>query len=316
MRSWFFPLVLAIIIIGEAPMMMTAKPATLIGQSPMSATATLVRTIEPPEAPISLSFRSLQPGEAILARLRDDASVKRVVLSLGVQIRVLEPAAGDSTGSPLALLGIDLGKKPQPVVLKVKTERWDGLTAFFELPLSIEPKKFPSTRLDVAPAMTNPPAKEMEAIRREAELVSDVLSLISPDWLAEGPFQSPLPAYEPFPNFGQQRIYNKTVASVHSGVDISAPRGTEAAAPNGGRVVLAARLYFSGYTVIIDHGRGVFSYCCHFDELLVKRGDRVHKGQAIAKVGSTGRSTGPHLHWSVLILSARIDPFSLVALPL
>jgi murein DD-endopeptidase MepM/ murein hydrolase activator NlpD len=188
--------------------------------------------------------------------------------------------------------------------------------SFAEIPLPVEPRKFPSTRLDVAPAMTNPPAKEMETIRRESVLVADVLNVVSPDWLAEGPFQSPLPAYEPYPNFGQQRIYNKTVASVHSGIDIAAPRGTEAAAPNAGRIVLAARLYFSGNTVIIDHGRGVFTYCCHFDALLVKRGDLVRKGQSIGKVGSTGRSTGPHLHWSVKILSARVDPFSLVALPM
>jgi murein DD-endopeptidase MepM/ murein hydrolase activator NlpD len=313
MRSWLLPLVLTVSLAGQTPPPPAAK-TTAIVQRPM--TVKPVQTIAPPEAAISLSFRSLQPGEAILVRLRDDASVKRVVLRLGGQARVLEPAAGKSPGSPLALLGIDLGMKPQVLALHIKIERLDGKTASVELPLSIEPKKFPSTRLQVAPAMTSPPAKELETIRREAELVSDVLSLVSSDWLAEGPFQSPLPAYEPFPNFGQQRIYNKTVASVHSGVDISAPRGTEAAAPNGGRVVLAARLYFSGYTVIIDHGRGVFSYCCHFDELLVKRGDRVRKGQSIAKVGSTGRSTGPHLHWSVLILSARVDPFSLVALPL
>jgi murein DD-endopeptidase MepM/ murein hydrolase activator NlpD len=70
------------------------------------------------------------------------------------------------------------------------------------------------------------------------------------------------------------------------------------------------------WTVIIDHGHGVFTYCCHFDKLLVKRGDAVKKGQVIAEVGSTGRSTGPHLHWSARILSARVDPFSLAALPL
>ncbi len=317
MRSRCLPFVLFGLLAGQTTLM-TAKPTAvlLIGQKSTLLTAKPVQTIEPADAPILLTCRSLQPGEAILVRLRNDASVKRVVLSLGGKVRVLAPAAGDAPGSPLALLGIDLGLKPQVLTLKVKTERPDGRTVFFELPLTIEPKKFPSTRLDVAPAMASPPAKEMETIRREAELVSDALSLVSPDWLAEGPFQSPLPAYEPFPNFGQQRIYNKIVASVHSGVDISAPRGTKAAAPNGGRVVLASRLYFSGYTVIIDHGRGVFSYCCHFDELLVKRGDRVRKGQAIGKVGSTGRSTGPHLHWSVMILSARVDPFSLVALPL
>lgn len=274
------------------------------------------RTIEPAQAPLVIIFRSLQPGEVLLVRLKEDESVKRVALTLGDQARVLEPAAADSPGSPQALLGIDMGMKPQTLVLKAKIERREGPAASVEIPLLIELRKYPSTRLDVAPAMANPPAKEMETIRRESILVADVLSMVSPDWLAEGPFQSPLPAYEPYPNFGQQRIYNKTVASVHAGVDISAPRGTEAAAPNAGRIVLAARLYFSGYTVIIDHGRGVFTFCCHFDELLVKRGDLVRKGQAIAKVGSTGRSTGPHLHWSVKVLSARVDPFSLVALPL
>ena len=286
------------------------------GQTAPAAAEKPLRTIESAQAPLTLTFRSLQPGEVLLARLKEDESVKRVVLTLGDQVRVLNPAEGEVQGSSQALLGIDMGTKPQTLRLKVKIERSKGPAGFVEIPLPVEPRKFPSTRLDVAPAMANPPAKEMETIRRESELVADVLNVVSPDWLGEGPFQSPLPAYEPYPNFGQQRIYNKTVASVHSGVDISAPRGTEAAAPNAGRIVLAARLYFSGYTVIIDHGRGVFTFCCHFDELLVKRGDLVRKGQAIAKVGSTGRSTGPHLHWSVKVLSARVDPFSLVALPL
>ena len=224
MRPGFLPLVLAAALAGPT----TAKPAIVVRQTPTPMTAKPVLTIEPPEAPIVIFCRSLQPGEVLLARLRDEASLKRVVLNLGGKVRVLEPAAGHFPGSPSALLGIDLGMKPQVLTLKIKIERLDGKTASVDLPLSIEPKKFPSTRLDVAPAMTNPPAKEMETIRREAELVSDVLGLVSPAWLAEGPFQSPLPAYEPFPNFGQQRIFNKTVASVHSGVDISAPRGTEA----------------------------------------------------------------------------------------
>jgi murein DD-endopeptidase MepM/ murein hydrolase activator NlpD len=301
MISWILPLLLVLSGGGLSAAAVTTNP---------------VRTIEPAHTPVALSFRSLRPGEVLRARLKEDATVRRVVLTLGDQVRVLEPATANAPGSPQALLGIDLGTKPQTLRLKAKIERREGPSALVEIPLPVESRKFPSTRLDVSPAMTNPPAKEMETIRRESELVADVLNTVSPVWLAEGPFQSPLPAYEPYPNFGQQRIFNKSVASVHAGVDISAPRGTVASAPNGGRIVLAARLYFSGNTVIIDHGRGVFTYCCHFDALLVKRGDRVRKGQAIAKVGSTGRSTGPHLHWSVRILSARVDPFSLVALPL
>jgi hypothetical protein len=285
------------------------------GQPVAAARPADVHKIEPAAAPLTIFFRSLRPGEVLLVRLKDEAPVKRLTLTLGDQVRVLEPAAGDSPGSPQTLLGIDLGRKVQPLILKVKIEPREGPRAWVEIPLPLEARAFPSTRLDVAPAMANPPAKEMETIRRESELAADILNTVSPDWLAEGPFQSPLPACEPYPNFGQQRIFNKAVASVHSGVDISAPRGTKAAAPNAGRIVLASRMYFSGNTVIIDHGRGVFSYCCHFDALLVKFGDMVRKGQAIGQVGSTGRSTGPHLHWSVRVLSARVDPFSLVALP-
>jgi murein DD-endopeptidase MepM/ murein hydrolase activator NlpD len=285
------------------------------------ASAPLLRALDfqvfaPPEAPFTLVFRSLDPGEAILARLKDDCRFVRVVLNLGGQVRVLAPAKGGAPGSAAALLGIDLGTKPQPLALRVKAERPDGTFASFEWPLVVTAKEFPKTQLKVAPDMTNPPAALLETIRRESEMVAEVLSRVSPGWLAEGAFQSPLPAYQPFPNFGQQRIYNQAASSVHSGVDIAAPRGTSAAAPNAGRIVLANKLYYSGWTVIIDHGRGVFTYCCHFDRVLVKRGDLVRKGQAIAEVGSTGRSTGPHLHWSVRILSARVDPFSLVALPL
>jgi murein DD-endopeptidase MepM/ murein hydrolase activator NlpD len=287
-----------------------AKPA--LAQEPATAKPAIY---EPVTAPIIITCRSLRPGEVLAVRLREGAGVKRVTLTLGDQVRVLEPAVADSPAPPAALLGLDLNAKPKPMVLRVRIEPMAGPASMAEISLPLEARAFPSTRLEVAPGMANPPAKEMETIRREAEIVSAVLDTISPEWLAAGPFQSPLPDFEPFPNFGQQRTYNKTVASVHSGVDISAPRGTLAEAPNAGRIVLAARLYFSGNTVIIDHGRGVFTYCCHFDELLVKRGDLVRKGQAIAKVGSTGRSTGPHLHWSVRVLSARVDPFSLVGLP-
>ena len=164
--------------------------------------------------------------------------------------------------------------------------------------------------------MAKAPPEEAERIEREAALVASVLSVVSPEWLGTGPFTTPLPEGEPFPNFGQRRLYNNDVASVHSGVDISAPAGTPARAANSGRVVLAANLYYSGNTVIIDHGLGVFTYYGHFSKILVKRGQPVKKGEVIAEVGSTGRSTGPHLHWSVRVLDSRVDPFSLAALPL
>jgi murein DD-endopeptidase MepM/ murein hydrolase activator NlpD len=269
-----------------------------------------------PDVPVTLTFRSLQPGEAIVARLTDGAAVRAVELTFGDQVRLLGPAGEGRPGTPMALFGIDMATTPRDLILKVRTERMDGTKETRDLSLTVAMKRFPSTRLEVAPDMASPPREVQETIRREAALVAEVLSRITPAWLAEGNFQSPLPTFEPYPNFGQRRMFNKTVSSIHAGVDISAPRGTRAEAPNRGRIVLASRLYLSGWTVIIDHGRGVFTYCCHFDKVLVKRGDMVRKGQAIALVGSTGRSTGPHLHWSVRIFSARVDPLSLLALTL
>ncbi len=255
-----------------AAILLAAPPAGASGEQDKASTSAVTR-LAPAEIPVDFVFRSLQPGEAVLATLRPDAAVKRVVLTLGDQVRILEPARAESQGAPFAFLGIDLGTKPQTLRVKAAIERADGTKGAFEMPIEIAPKAFPSTRLQVPAATTNPPKEVLEAIRREAELVAEVLGRVSPDWLAEGPFQSPLPAFEPFPNFGQQRVYNKTVASVHAGVDIAAPRGTKAVASNSGRIVLANRLYYSGWTVIIDHGRGVFTYCCHFDQVLVKRGE-------------------------------------------
>ncbi len=275
-----------------------------------------VQTFSLPGVPVDLFFRSLQPGEIILAKLKDEPSVQRVTLRWFDQIRILEFPKNDMAGTPFALLGIDLNTKPKSYPLEITIEHPDRSAQASPQSLVVELKKFPSTNLRVATAMTSPPPRELELIRRESELVSEVLSLVSPEWLAEGTFLSPLPGLEPYPNFGQRRVYNKSNTSIHSGVDIAAPWGTPTLASNGGRVVLAGRLYFSGYTVIIDHGQGVFTYYCHFSKLLVKRGNLVKRGQAIANIGSTGRSTGPHLHWSAMILNARVDPFALLSLPL
>jgi murein DD-endopeptidase MepM/ murein hydrolase activator NlpD len=266
-----------------------------------------------PGAPVELFFRALQPGEVILVLAKENPSIKRIVLRLQSQIRRIEFSDGSR---PLALLGLDVAAKAQSCVLEITSEHSDGSAETFRQDLIVESKEFPKKNFLIAQSMLNPPAAEAERVKREADLIAAVLSVVSPKWLASGSFLSPLPDYEPYPNFGQRRIYNKTTTSTHAGVDIAAPWGTPVKAANAGRVVLAGRFYLSGNTVIIDHGLGVFTYYCHFSKLLVKRGDIVKKGDLIAKVGNTGRSTGPHLHWSLRILNNRVDPFSLVALPL
>ena len=99
----------------------------------------------------------------------------------------------------------------------------------------------------------------------------------------------------------------------HGGADFLSPAGTPIRAPNAGRIAVARSLYFSGNTVIIDHGLGLFSTLAHLSAIDVHEGELVAPGQRIGLVGATGRVTGPHLHWAVRAADARVDPLSLLA---
>ena len=113
--------------------------------------------------------------------------------------------------------------------------------------------------------------------------------------------------------FGSQRVYNGVPKRPHYGVDVAAPTGTVANAPAPGVITLAyENMFFSGGTLIIDHGHGLTSSFLHLSKMLVQLGDRVEAGQAVAEVGATGRVTGPHLDWRMNWYNSKIDPQLLV----
>jgi len=112
--------------------------------------------------------------------------------------------------------------------------------------------------------------------------------------------------------FGAQRYVNGEPRSPHSGIDIAAPAGTVIQAPLAGRVLLVANMYLNGNTVSIGHGNGLVTVYAHMQSIAVKQGEWLEAHQPIGKVGSTGRSTGPHLHWGIRFNNARINPKSLL----
>jgi murein DD-endopeptidase MepM/ murein hydrolase activator NlpD len=113
--------------------------------------------------------------------------------------------------------------------------------------------------------------------------------------------------------FGTRSIFNGKPRNAHGGADFLSPAGTPIHAPNTGRIIVARSLYYSGNTVIIDHGLGLFSMLAHLSRIDVQEGDVVTPNQTIGMVGATGRVTGPHLHWAVRAGEARVDPLSLLA---
>lgn len=190
----------------------------------------------------------------------------------------------------------------------------DGRRLRSEIPVA--PRDFDVQRIDGLPQkMVMPPAEVLERIRADAAAVREARAHDTAEtWFNEGfvwPARGPVTGV-----YGSRRILNGEERQPHYGVDIAAPRGTPVVAPAPGVVRLAhPDMYFTGRTVIIDHGHGLSSALLHLEDLTVEAGDRVEQGQAVGHVGSTGRSTGPHLDWRINLFDKRLDP-QLIAPPL
>jgi murein DD-endopeptidase MepM/ murein hydrolase activator NlpD len=256
---------------------------------------------------------SFEPGQIILVRIKSAAGVRKVSVHFLGRTYELEPAGGGE--EPFAFIGLDLGLPPGAHVFGVTFFRKDGRTEQLEKELSFSAREFPVKKLWVKEKYVTPPPEVQARIEWEAELLQSICSIVTSQWLGDGKFILPHDG-DVAPNFGEKRIYNNVPRSTHSGVDISAPYGSPVRAANSGKAVLARELYFSGKTVILNHGLGLYTYYCHFSKIKVKLGDTVKKGEVVGLAGSTGRSTGPHLHWGVRIQDSRVDPLALLILPL
>ena len=264
----------------------------------------------PSGIPIEITYRALQPGEIIVISIKDSLRIKDVQIRfLGQKYQV---GNASSESHFFSFIGLDLGLKSGSYSMRISLQDAGGEWETLEKDIAILSKTFPEKKLWVAQKFVIPPPQVQERIKREAAILRSLYGIFTPQWLGEEEFLMPASG-KAVANFGERRIYNNRPRSSHGGVDISAPARTPVRASNSGRVVLASDLYFSGKTVIIDHGLGLFTLYCHFSKIKVKRGDQVGRGDVIGEVGATGRVTGPHLHWGVKIYGSRVDPFSLLS---
>jgi murein DD-endopeptidase MepM/ murein hydrolase activator NlpD len=210
-------------------------------------------------------------------------------------------------GPRRALLGVDLEQAAGPAYLEVGLEGAPPCRAALE----VTPGGFEEKQLRVGPKFVELSARDEARAAREAARLKGIYAKVS-GRLWQGSFRLPVAA-EPSPNFGQRRILNGQPRSPHAGVDFGARTGTPVRAAARGRVVLAEPLFFSGRTVVVDHGLGLFSLYAHLSRLGVRTGQKVEAGALLGAVGATGRATGPHLHWAVRLQGARVDPLGLVA---
>lgn len=252
--------------------------------------------------------RSHQPGEVILFVVAPEEQPESGVIRAFDRTFYLYP--GDERGALEGLVGVDLEIDPgaYPVEFALK---YPGGERVYTRTLEIQQKEFPVRRLTVDQKFVTPPSEVLERIRRESQTVRKVLSQHSPEKLWQGEFLRPVQGAATS-SFGKRSILNGQPRSPHTGTDFRAGEGTPVKAPNRGRVVLAADLYYSGNVVILDHGQGLFSYFAHLSRINVAEGDQVQKSEIVGLVGATGRVTGPHLHWTLRLAESRVDPLSLM----
>lgn len=245
------------------------------------------------------------PGGIVHLQLPGAPDEKPVVTYLDRPVLVVRQA-----DAWLAIVGIPLDAEPGEHAVSVQQPGAERR----EIRFAIVPKAYRTQTLKVAPGQVNLSPENEARVAREQEKMRAVFELFSPDPPATlrlaAPVQGPQSS-----SFGLRRVFNGESRNPHSGMDIAAPTGTPIRAPLAGRVVDTGEYFFNGGNVILDHGQGLITMYCHLSKIGVEVGQELKKGDVLGLVGATGRVTGPHLHWSVKLNVATVDPALFLAPP-
>ena len=257
---------------------------------------------------IDVRSRAAQPGEVLVVTV----TTPREVAALSVHaFNASWPVDRLDDTTWRALLGIDLDQRPGTYPLTIDAPAPHGLSARRDL--TVAAGRFLRRVLQVAPDYVNPPPDVLARISSDNDFMRTVYTRSSPDASWRTGFTRPVPG-PANSSFGTRSVFNGEARSPHAGTDFLSPTGTPVLAPAAGRIVAARDLFFTGNTVVIDHGIGVFSLLAHLSRIDVQEGQVVTVDHIVGLVGATGRVTGPHLHWALRIGAARVDALSAIAL--
>lgn len=207
-----------------------------------------------------------------------------------------------------AVAGFALSAAPGRQILRID----DGSPSGRSLAVTLEPVRYAEQRLSVAPRHVELSPEDLARHERERAHLATVMAAHSPGVPDTLRLRVPVPGPRSS-SFGLRRVFNGQARSPHNGMDIAAATGTPVAAPLAGRVLDTGDYFFAGQSIWLDHGSGLLTFYCHLSEIGCRAGQTVQAGEPIGRVGATGRVTGPHLHWSVMLNRAYVDPALFIA---
>ena len=275
----------------------TAMP--IAAMAPTTAATTPTAVAKSAASPsLELPHANPVPGGIFIATLEGPANQAPVVTYDGNRAMVLR-----SKGKWVAVVGLPLAIKPGPASILVKS----GDTTELPVGFNVRDKQYTVQSLKVAPGKVDLSPEDLERSKQESARIHAAFATYSPQPPATLRLLQPVPGIRTS-SYGLRRIFNNQPRSPHTGMDIASPTGTPIKASADGRVLEAGDFFYGGNTVIVDHGEGLITMYCHLSKIGVKIGDHLKTGDVLGKVGATGRVTGPHLHWAVVLNQTIVDP--------
>lgn len=266
----------------------------------------------PQDVTLRLSSAAPAQGGLVLVEVQAPASLRNLKAAwAGQQLHFWRE--GNPGTVHRALVGVDLGQEVGVFPLTLSADLAEGGRLACSALVTVRDGEFAVERLTVADRFVRLSKKDQARAQRETRRLLDIFERVTPERVWAGGFELPLEGIEASGNFGKRRILNDEPRSPHSGEDFPAPAGTPVRAAQRGRVVLADNLFFSGNTVVLDHGLGLYTFYGHLQSMAVKDGQTVEAGAEVGRVGATGRVTGAHLHWGARLNRQRINPLDVPA---
>ena len=247
-------------------------------------------------------------GQAVRLSVPDGPGIEKVEIRW--QERVIPYARAGKEW--FTVVGLDLNMKAGSYTGEVRVTR-NKKVEIQTVKIDVKTVQFPVEHLKVAEQYVELSPENSERAAREAQQIDEIHKAISGEAMWKQPFVVPIPGGVGS-SFGKRRVFNGESRNPHAGADLKATTGTPIRSTNRGRVVLAQDLFFTGNTVIVDHGLGIYTLYAHLSRVDVEKDAIVDRAQVIGLAGATGRVTGPHLHWGARVQNARVDPFSLINL--